>query len=372
LNTSPEADLIAQLATHSRQLITSLQAPSGAYPASPSFSQYGYSWFRDGAFIADAVSRVGERNSATAFHRFCATVITDRAELAESLISRAQRREPIAIAEHLPTRVRMDGQDSADDGWWNFQLDGYGTWLWALQNHLARTGLDGPGYRAAVELCVRYLAAFWDTPCYDWWEEHVDRQHLATLTSLHGGLAAVTRLADVDHEIRSLAAATVAAISEYVARKGISDGHLVKWVGSTEVDASLLAAVAPFAVVSDEVAASTVAAIEAQLVRDRGVYRYLQDTFYGGGRWPLLAGFLGLAFLRLGRREDAKQQLQWIASTATPELELPEQVSDLLLAPQYQDEWVQRWGTVASPLLWSHAMFLILADELGAIERNPR
>jgi hypothetical protein len=29
--------------------------------------------------------------------------------------------------------------------------------------------------------------------------------------------------------------------------------------------------------------------------------RYLQDTFYGGGRWPLLAAFLGLAYLRLGR-----------------------------------------------------------------------
>src|SRR5258708_35635921 len=27
--------------------------------------------------------------------------------------------------------------------------------------------------------------------------------------------------------------------------------------------------------------------------------RYLQDTFYGGGRWPLLADFLRLAYPRL-------------------------------------------------------------------------
>jgi GH15 family glucan-1,4-alpha-glucosidase len=369
---SPEADRIAQLAIHSRELITSLQAPSGAYPASPSFSQYGYSWFRDGAFIAEAASRVGEWESATAFHRFCATVITDRSRAIESLLARAARHETIAVTEHLPTRVTLDGRDSTDDGWWNFQLDGYGTWLWALQEHLARSGLDGSEYRVAVELCVRYLAQFWDTPCYDWWEEHVDRQHLATLTSLQAGLSAVGRLGDVDRDVRSVAASTVAAIEEYVARKGIVDGHLVKWVGSSDVDASLLAAVAPFGVVSDEVAAATVAAIDARLVVDRGVYRYLNDTFYGGGRWPLLAGFLGLSYLRLDRRQDAHRQLDWIAATATPDMQLPEQVSDVLLAPQHQAEWVQRWGTVACPLLWSHAMLLILADELGEIERNQR
>jgi hypothetical protein len=36
-----------------------------------------------------------------------------------------------------------------------------------------------------------------------------------------------------------------------------------------------------------------------------------------------------------------------------------------LLHPGSRNEWVARWGTVASPLLWSHGMYLILADELG-------
>ena len=44
---------------------------------------------------------------------------------------------------------------------------------------------------------------------------------------------------------------------------------------------------------------------------------------------------------------------------------MPEQVSGHLLAPGSFDEWVERWGPVASPLLWSHAMFVILAVELG-------
>jgi GH15 family glucan-1,4-alpha-glucosidase len=79
----------------------------------------------------------------------------------------------------------------------------------------------------------------------------------------------------------------------------------------------------------------------------------------------LLTGFLGLARLRLGRRESALAALEWIASAATASSEFPEQVSAPLQHPERFDEWLQRWGPIATPLLWSHGMYLILADELG-------
>jgi GH15 family glucan-1,4-alpha-glucosidase len=46
---------------------------------------------------------------------------------------------------------------------------------------------------------------------------------------------------------------------------------------------------------------------------------------------------------------------------------LPEQVTDHPLDARFVDEWTERWGPVATPLLWSHAMYITLADEL---ERN--
>ncbi|MFC7586623.1 hypothetical protein ACFQYP_24940 [Nonomuraea antimicrobica] len=91
----------------------------------------------------------------------------------------------------------------------------------------------------------------------------------------------------------------------------------------------------------------------------------LADTFYGGGRWPLLAGFLGWNHARAGRRAEAQRYLDWMAAQATPAGDLPEQVSDLLLFPERRREWLDRWGTVATPLLWSHGMYLVLAGELG-------
>jgi len=50
----------------------------------------------------------------------------------------------------------------------------------------------------------------------------------------------------------------------------------------------------------------------------------------------------------------------WITAQATPDGHLPEQVAHHLLDASYYDGWVEKWGTSASPLLWSHAMYLIL------------
>ena len=41
---------------------------------------------------------------------------------------------------------------------------------------------------------------------------------------------------------------------------------------------------------------------------------------------------------------------------------MPEQVSDRLLHPDRFDEWAQRWGPPADPLLWSNAMYLLASD----------
>jgi isomaltose glucohydrolase len=164
-------------------------------------------------------------------------------------------------------------------------------------------------------------------------------------------------------EIAADAQTAAREIRETIRRDGIRAGHAVKWLGSTAVDGSLFACVAPFQVFDEAVSHATVAAVERDLVVDGGVYRYRDDTFYGGGRWPVLAAFHGLALVSSGRSAAAFDALGWIASTATSEGYLPEQVGPRLHVAR-QAEWVDRWGTIATPLLWSHGMFLILADEL--------
>jgi GH15 family glucan-1,4-alpha-glucosidase len=363
-DSSQTTENLRSLVASSRRLILKHQAKTGAFPAAPTYAVYQYSWLRDGAFIAEGLSRQDEVRAADEFHGWCARTIADRATSIEGIVARLQRGEEVPRAEFLPARFTVEGHDGTDE-WWDFQTDGYGTWLWALRQHLLRHGGDPEPYRAAVSLTANYLQHVWSQPCYDWWEEHPDRQHVATLGALDAGFTAALELGLLDPPIAAGVTEQQAALRRLLDGPGRTQGRLVKWPGSTAVDGSLLALVAPFCVLDEATAARTLSAVEADLLNSGGVYRYLQDTFYGGGRWPVLTGFLGMALAAAGRRDEARAALDWIASTATAAGDLPEQVSDLLLHPDRHAEWVQRWGPVASPLLWSHGMFLMLAAELG-------
>ncbi|MEO7070485.1 MAG: hypothetical protein ABI131_08335, partial [Nostocoides sp.] len=134
------------------------------------------------------------------------------------------------------------------------------------------------------------------------------------------------------------------------------------------VDASLLWIAVPFGVVDvdDPAFVRTAERIEAELVTPSGgVVRYLGDTYYGGGEWLLLTAWSGWVHLTAGRVDVALERLQWVERQATETLDLPEQVTDHSQDPTRVAEWVERWGPVATPLLWSHAMYLTLVHEIG-------
>lgn len=358
---------LAALAQSSFELIITAQDASGAYPASPTFSAYaGYSWFRDGAFIADGVSRYGGIDSANRFFDWCSGILLDRRDQVHRIVAAAEAGAPVADAEMLGTRFTFAGEDGSDD-WWDFQLDGYGTWIWAVVEHAGRHGVDLARWQPAIDLTTDYLVSSWSRPCFDWWEENSDRVHVSTVGCIAAGLTAAMGAGTLTPSRRLAADDVLEQIKTLIAAQGVVDGHLAKWLGSSEVDASLLALLSPLGVISpsSELGIATTLAVESALSVDRGVHRYLADTFYGGGQWPLLSCMLGLAYAGAGNHKAALRQLEWAAETADAQGLLPEQVSDHLLAPSQRHEWIERWGPIAQPLLWSHAMYIRLATELG-------
>lgn len=354
---------------HSITTILAHQHPGGAYLASPTFSTYAFSWLRDGSFIAHAMDRVGHHASAAAFHRWVGMVLRRHDAKLAALTARGLAGETVPLAEQMHTRFTVAGAESETD-WTNFQLDGYGTWLWALVDHLGRGG-DATLYaelRPGVARLVAYLRAFWQAPCYDCWEEFGDKVHTATLAALYGGLRAIGAYDP------ALADGTPAAIRAFVLERCVFDGRLAKFIGSPLVDASLLGAATPYAMFTpdDPLLVATVARIERDL-RAGGVRRYVDDTYYGGGEWLLLAAWLGWYYAEAGEPARAQALLAWVAAQATGDGYLPEQICTTCLSPAHYQPWVARWGEVASPLLWSHAMYLILRDALGvaALEEAP-
>lgn len=359
----PRPGSTTDLIGRSVEVIETFQNSNGSYHASPTFSAYrGYCWLRDGAFIADAMSVVGRPESASRFFDWCDRTLRDHAALLIRVtVETDAGGEPDAGAMP-PTRFGFDGS-IRNDGWENFQLDGYGTWLWAVVAHAGRHGLDLGQWSESILLTVRYLAACWDRPCYDWWEEHLEAQHVSTLGCISAGLEAVLGVGLLSAGDERKAAEAVEAIRRRIATAGTEPGHLVKWIGSAEVDASLASLIAPLGIIdpTSGIARATIDKIEDDLCVGGGVHRFRADKFYGGGQWPLLSCFLGLAHLARGNRERAEDLRAWAAGCATAEGELPEQVDDHLLDPAHRPYWINRWGEPALPLLWSHAMYLRLS-----------
>ncbi|THF85546.1 glycoside hydrolase family 15 protein [Deinococcus sp. KSM4-11] len=336
------------------------QAPSGAFPACPTFSQYPYSWLRDSTFIAYALDRAGEHAASGRYYRWAAQTIAERSEQVSALVALRQRGEAIPEHAFLPCRFALNGE-ALDDGWPNFQLDGYGQWLWGLGEHLRAQGLRAMPevFRPGVEVTLAYLKAFWREPCYDCWEEFPYRWHTSTLASLAAGLRAMQPF------MRGLEPVT-ADVLAFIRDHLVQGGQLVKFAGYPDVDASLLWVAVPFGVlaVDDPVYTRTVQAIEQTLLRG-GVHRYARDTYYGGGSWVLLTAWLGWVYARQGRPEEAHALLGWIRDQNRGR-GLPEQTTDGVLNPVYVDYWRGQWGESARPLLWSHAMHLILEAEVAA------
>lgn len=346
--------------------ILGAQAPSGAFVAAPTYEQYRYAWLRDGAFIADALRAVGELGAAGRFHDWVGDVVSANATGIERAIAAAGRGEAPDPADYLHCRYTVDGAAGRDD-WPTFQLDGPGIWLWSFRRFVATGGRPSGTVMDAVALVARYLAALWQQPSYDAWEEHPEHVHTSTLGAELAGLQAAIALGVIDEVVPRAAEDIV----REVRGRAAADGWLPKWPGNPAVDGSLLWLATLYGVLErdDPIWQATLSRVEHELTSvDGGVYRYRADTYYGGGEWLLLTASLGLAYVQRGRpgdREFAEAALRWIESQADRAGNLPEQVDCHALHPERIGEWRARWGESANPLIWSHAMYLLLLASLA-------
>jgi GH15 family glucan-1,4-alpha-glucosidase len=367
-------------ALHQRSLdvILTYQQPGGGYLACPTMPDYHYSWFRDGAYIAYALTVDGQQTgfqregfmdaqwaSAVQFHDWCAGIINRRAAALERTITRAAQGEPVVLADTLNARYAANGAAGPDD-WPEFQLDGPGTWLWSLAQfvEIARMKPLPVEWANAVSLAARYLAALWQTPCYDCWEERGTDVHISTLGAIYAGLRAATRLIpalDLD--------GTAEVIRAFVIEHGLTPGgELAKSVGLDMVDANLIGAAVPHGLLApdDPIMVRTIARIERDLhAPGSGVHRHVEDVYYGGGAWVLLALWLAWYYAEVGEYDRAQALFEWSARQADADLHLPEQVPTPMLAPDHYQPWVERRGPIANPLLWTHAKYLIVYHALG-------
>ena len=347
------------LIRHSINVIRNGQSENGAYIACPNMADYAYSWFRHGTFIAYAMDLYGEHDSAHAFYDWAAGVVIERESIVMRAVEKTRRGEALVYDDYLHTRYTLDGKDGVDE-WPNFQLDGFGTLLWGMIQHITLNGLPrlSAKWEEAGHLLAHYLGALWRLPNYDCWEEFGDQVHPHTLAAIYRGLADFAAHSDKGEYLK-----TAQDVHAFILEEGVNDKHFVKYIGMNAVDASLLGLAVPYQVVGleDPLMKCTVEQIEAKLrVAGGGVHRYSWDTYYGGGEWILLSAWLAWYYVGIGDRDQARALQEWIASQAAPNGDLPEQTPHNLIDPTSLEPWIHQRGPIATPLLWSHAMLMIV------------
>ncbi len=339
------------------------QNEAGAIIASPDFAEYGFCWLRDASFCAYALDLEGEHEASARYHNWVRRAVEGITPLLES-VTRSQQGDELLDDELMPpARFSMDGTMVHDD-WPNFQIDGYGTWLWSLEQHLRASNRRSlpVEFVPGVRTIATYIHEFALTSCYDVWEEHGSDRHTSTLACIFGGLSSARRLLEDDtlgdraNEVRSVLLST--------ARE---HGHFTKSNVNDDVDASVLWLSTPFAVVDphDELLSVTATLIQTRLEFNGGIRRYPTDVYFGSGAWPVLTATLGWHFVATGELAEAQRCLEWLVDHFDEQGCLGEQFDGELRDRTNHDFWVRKWGPPAKDLMWSHAMFVVLARELS-------
>lgn len=358
-NGSRTRDEFHELYERSLVVIDQLRDRSGALIAAPpidpdnrSSGGYAFCWPRDGAYIAHALDSAGRSAAARNFFQWSLRVQRPNGVWAQ--------------------RYYADGAPAP--AWSEHQLDGTGTILWALDQHLAIKHdplLEKRGLVTAVDAfrTIRRLASShgWPPPTQNLWEDQFG-QHLYTLASLlASAIAWGKRAKDYDPHAAALLDDAVGNLRLALDRWPTNnDGALARAIipnraGASAkddfiADISLLGLSAPFKVLppTDERLLATTANLANRLSTGHGRFlRYAGDRYRGGNPWPLAMLWMAWHQLNLGQSREAAQTLREVIRDRTPAGLLAEQVD----ARTGTARWVV-------PLSWAHACYIVVRQGL--------
>lgn len=340
-------------------LLHNCSAENGATIASPDATTlkhggdgYEYCWWRDGAYIAKAMSGAGLRQGAHRFLQFAA---------------RCQEEEGFFLHRHFP-----DGYLGPT---WHppsfLQIDQTASVVDAVYHHYLQTG-DLEQLLEHWELVRRgadYLMSFVDErglpqPSFDLWEEKkaVNAYSVGTVVQALRSAARIGQALSKRSEYWSEAAERMrhAALATMWNPERKTFYKSIEPLDETVDASTLLVDLFP---PGDPRYADVVRAVEEALWQPGigGVARYEGDKYFGHENpWIICTLWLAKAHLRLGDRDRARELIEWAADRAGPGGMLPEQVDA---------ESGERRGVV--PLVWSHSTFVDTVNAYSRASTGP-
>jgi glucoamylase len=328
-----------------RSLLTlrTLASPDfGGVVAAPTLEpDYRYVWSRDGTYVAYALDRCGYHNDAEAFYRWCK-------ETQESNGGWNQR-------YHIERTAAPS---------WGEQEDQCATILWGIGRHYELTNNRDfleevwPTIKKGVDhlLLMRDQETGLVGPSLDLWEEK-SALHTYTSSAASGALRKSAKLASLlGHDSLSVSWKNENSSLESAIVSHLWDEQNNRFLKSIkpldkDVDTAIIGLSFPFSVLQpdDPRILSTAHQIEnAFRYTAEGIGRYPGDAYHGGNPWFITTLWMALYNCQLGNYEKAKTLIDWSAKHVDEIQLFAEQVNKENGEP-----------VSASPLAWSHAMFIL-------------
>lgn len=339
---------------------------NGSIIASSDFSfvkvygdSYQYCWPRDAAIAAHALDIAGYKELAIRHFNFISELLSS---------------EGFLYHKYSPNKTLA----SSWHPWiykgkkiYPIQEDETALELWAIASHYERySDIDEISYlykkfvKPALKFIMSYMEEGLPKPSFDLWEERYGI-HIYTISTIYGALTKGSKLAkDMGDEILSEDLLDTASLMKEITLKRMTyNGRFIRRIdeeGNQDltIDASLYSP-AFFGLISpeDPIMVKTINEIEAKLKVSNGIIRYENDMYQRRKKqpnpWLITTLWLAEYYADIKNKNKALDYIMWVLNRALPTGFLPEQVDPETFEP-----------TSVTPLIWSHAEFIIAVNKL--------
>jgi oligosaccharide amylase len=301
--------------------------------------RYGYCWPRDALFISKALVLCGMKDIVNKFYNIWAR----KAQLDSGLFEQ---------------RYYTNGNLAPS---WGVQIDETASIIIGINEFGKCREFEDIIFNATKALLDFVSDDFVSKPCYDIWEERRG-VHLYSTASIYGALKISRKmLLKIDNnkykKIILMIEKVLPKIKEATNRLFIENGRLKRSIDNNQIDISALGTVVPFDMfeIESQVINNAICDIENKLKLENGGYlRYQDDSYIGGNAWIISSLWLALIYIKKGNINKVKELFDWVTNHADYLNFLPEQIDK----NSDKTVWIKQ-------LAWSHAMYIIVASELG-------
>ncbi len=328
--------------TNSISILRKLQHPSGLFSASSQSAKTGY----DKAWIRDCIyeSLGFEAMKSWAEVRKAYHALLDVLKKHEYKIDHAIREKPKHSYQYIHARYHPNTREEFFEEWGNKQNDAVGALLFKISD-LELRGINilrGEDDLRIMQKLVNYLNSieYWHDADNGMWEEN-EEVHASSVGACVAGLKKASKLVDVPAEMIAKGEEALMAL-------------LPKESNSKEADLALLSLIYPYNIVGKNTAMQILRNVEQNLVREKGVARYIGDRYYSNGaeaEWTMGLAWLAIIYKQMNLPEKYAFYMRKCVMAMNEKGELPE----LYYA-----------GTCThnenSPLGWAQSMFIVMME----------